>query len=58
LFAEWERVRIKKGDRKSKLKLGFLSTWRILFKNPKVIAYYLPLIGWIPLGISGFRRVK
>ncbi|GIV39181.1 MAG: hypothetical protein KatS3mg033_0981 [Thermonema sp.] len=58
LFAEWERVRIKKGDRKSKLKLGFLSTLRILFKNPKVIAYYLPLIGWIPLGISGFRRLK
>lgn len=58
LFAEWERVRLKKGDRVSKLRLGLFSVLRILWKNPKVIAYYLPFLGWIPLGISGFRRLK
>ncbi len=60
LFAEFERVRFKKKntDPKQKLKLGFLSTLRILLQNPFTLFYYLPLLGWIPLGLKGFRKVK
>ena len=58
LCKEFDRVRLKKKDYTSKLKLGFLSTLRILFQNPMTLAYFIPLFGWIPLGINGFRRVK
>lgn len=58
LFAEFERVRIKKQDFTSPLKLGWGSTIRIILQNPFVISYYIPLLGWIPLAIRGFRKIK
>ncbi len=58
LFAEFERVRLKKKDFDSPLKLGWGSALRIILQNPLVLAYYIPILGWIPLGIKGFRKVK
>ena len=58
LFAEFERVRLKKRDFTSKLRLGWGSAFRIILQNPMVLAYYIPILGWIPLGIKGFRKVK
>ncbi|MEM9982692.1 MAG: hypothetical protein AAF734_09355 [Bacteroidota bacterium] len=58
LFAEFERVRLKNKDKSKKIRLGFLSTFRIILHNPFVLCYFIPLLGWIPLGIKGFRRVK
>ncbi|MDX1902564.1 MAG: hypothetical protein SFU27_00275 [Thermonemataceae bacterium] len=58
LFAEFERLRIKKQDLSTPLKLGWGSCLRIIFKNPKVLAYYIPILGWIPLAINGLKRVK
>lgn len=58
LFAEFERVRVKKQDFESPLKLGWGSALRIILQNPLVLAYYIPILGWIPLAIRGFRKVK
>ena len=38
------------------LKLGFLSSLRILFQSPKQLFFYLPIIGWIPFLIKGLRK--
>jgi 1-acyl-sn-glycerol-3-phosphate acyltransferase len=58
LFAEFYQVRMKKKDFKSPLRLGFLSTFRILFQNPMTLAYFIPILGWIPLGLKGFRKIR
>lgn len=44
----------KKGE--NSLKLGFLSSLRIILQSPKQLFYYLPIIGWIPLLIKGLRK--
>ncbi|MCK5370690.1 MAG: hypothetical protein KAQ62_19135, partial [Cyclobacteriaceae bacterium] len=38
------------------LKLGFLSSLRILFQSPKQLFFYLPIVGWIPFLIKGLRK--
>ena len=38
------------------LKLGFLSSLRILIQSPRQLFFYLPIIGWIPLIIKGLRK--
>ncbi len=38
------------------LRLGFLSSLRILLQSPKQLFFYLPIIGWIPLLIKGLRK--
>ncbi|MGB0838646.1 MAG: hypothetical protein ACPGXL_00830, partial [Chitinophagales bacterium] len=39
------------------LRLGLFSTLRIFLSNPILLAYFIPIVGWIPLGIIGFRKV-
>lgn len=57
LFQEFQRLHIH--GQKSELKLGFMSGIRALFKNPITIAFFLPIIGWIPILIQGLRyRLK
>ncbi|MCG8306601.1 MAG: hypothetical protein MI975_04360 [Cytophagales bacterium] len=48
----WKR---NKGEEKP-LKLGFLSSLRILFRSPKQLFFYLPVLGWIPLLVRGLRK--
>lgn len=38
------------------LRLGFLSSLRILLQSPKQLFFYLPIIGWIPFLIKGLRK--
>ena len=38
------------------LKLGFLSSLKILIRSPKQLFFYLPIIGWIPLLFKGLKR--
>jgi len=40
------------------LKLGFLSSLKIIFQSPKQIFFYLPIIGWIPLLFKGLRKIS
>jgi hypothetical protein len=49
---QWKKNKI---DEKP-LKLGFLSTFKIIFQSPKQLFFYLPLIGWIPLLFKGLRK--
>ena len=30
----------------------------MVWRNPFVLAYYIPLLGWIPLAIKGYRGNK
>ncbi len=58
LFAEFENKykHFQKTGEKKSLDLGFGSVLRILFQNPITICYYIPILGWIPLLIKGFRK--
>jgi len=49
---KWKKNKI---DEKP-LKLGFLSTFKIIFQSPKQLIFYLPVIGWIPMLIKGIRK--
>ncbi len=56
LFQEFDRLY----DQKSafKLRLGFMSGIKSLFKNPINIAFFLPVLGWIPIMLRGLRNFK
>lgn len=54
LFAEYERL-AKKG-KEEKIYLGFFSTILIIIRNPFVLAFYLPIIGWVFLIIKAFSQ--
>jgi len=56
IFSEFERKYYRTDQKPVKLKLGFLSTLRIMIQNPITIAFFIPLLGWIPLLIKGYRH--
>lgn len=40
------------------IRIGWF-TWLLwLVRNPIIIAYYIPILGWIPLAIKGYRKNK
>lgn len=57
LFAEHERLytRYKKTGERFKMTFGPLSLFRILLKNPFVLSFFIPLLGWIPIILKGYR---
>ena len=55
LFMEHERLYKKRGDHKvAQMNLNYLSFWRVLFYNPFLICYFIPILGWIPILIKGY----
>ena len=60
IFTEYERQfeRYLKTGEKVNLKLGPFSTIRMLFRNPIVFCYFIPILGWIPLLIKGYRNTR
>ncbi len=48
----WKKIKVDDQP----LKLGFLSTFKIILKSPKQLFFYLPIIGWIPLLMKGLKR--
>ncbi len=56
LFSAFKQHYKGKSTRNMKLKLGWLSVFRILWKNPMDIFFYVPILGWIPLLIKGFGK--
>jgi len=62
LFAEFERryqQKIKHGTTPKKpLNFGWWSFLTYLIKNPFYIFFYIPVIGWLPLWIKGFKKSK
>lgn len=58
VFAEFQRVWNKYKEKDMPLRLGFLSTIRILLSKPFYFCFYIPILGWIPILIVGLRKVK
>jgi hypothetical protein len=54
LFAEFERRHLEKDQ--STFKLRLLDGIRAFFKRPISFAFFLPLIGWIPILWRGYRH--
>ena len=55
-FTEFERRYVKNGERGFSLNLDRPGAfWKLLWRNPLVLAYFVPLLGWLPLAIKGYR---
>jgi len=55
LFMEFDRLYKKKSIN---IKLNFLSGIKAILKNPIAIAFFFPIIGWIPILLRGFKKVE
>lgn len=53
LFSAFRQHYKGEASRNEKIKLGFLSCLRILWKNPFDLFFYIPILGWIPLLMKG-----
>jgi hypothetical protein len=62
VFTEYDRLYHRNPDEAPEgIIRGWFKFWRIVFKNPIVVCYFLPLIGWFPIvwrGLRGRRKVK
>ena len=58
IFTDFERQYNKqeRTGKDFKLNYGRFSTLRMLIMNPITICYFIPIIGWIPLLIKGYRN--
>lgn len=57
-FAEFERrFKLYKGEHFT-METGWLAWFKYLLKNPFFFFFYIPILGWIPLAIKGFRKAK
>ena len=58
-FTEFERLYVKEGRRNFRMRLDRPGAWlRMLWRNPLTLAYFVPLLGWIPLAIKGYKDNK
>jgi hypothetical protein len=58
-FAEFERRYVTNGERDFDMQFDQPGAfWKMLWRNPLVLAYFIPLLGWIPLAIKGYRGNK
>ncbi|MBL4752352.1 MAG: hypothetical protein JKY52_01955 [Flavobacteriales bacterium] len=55
MFLEHERQWKKGGGKQVNMKFGFFSWIGWLFKNPRAIWFYIPIIGWIPIIYRSLR---
>lgn len=57
LFSEFERVykEHKETGKEINMDITWKSVFRIILQNPIVLCYYIPILGWIPLLIKGYR---
>ncbi|MEM6264164.1 MAG: 1-acyl-sn-glycerol-3-phosphate acyltransferase [Bacteroidota bacterium] len=55
LFTEYDRRYAKEGELPTRITRGWFKFWQIVFKNPIVIAYFIPIFGWIPIAVRGMR---
>ncbi|MBT9393737.1 hypothetical protein KLP40_11235 [Hymenobacter sp. NST-14] len=56
LFQEFERQYIRAGRRHFDLDLRSPGTyWRMLWRNPFTLTFFIPVLGWIPIAIRGYK---
>ncbi|UZR93039.1 hypothetical protein [Chondrinema litorale] len=58
LFSEFYRKYKKYGANGFKMKLNWYTFFIYFLKNPFVIFYFIPIIGWIPILIKGYKKSK
>ncbi|MEM1134405.1 MAG: hypothetical protein AAGI07_01105, partial [Bacteroidota bacterium] len=56
MFSEFYRKYKKYGTTGFTLKLNWLSLFTLLFKNPFVFFYFIPILGWVPILIKGLKK--
>ncbi len=56
LFIDYHSEFIDKNNRTYRQKSGFLRNFWLMIKNPITFAYFIPVIGWIPIAIKGYRK--
>ncbi len=56
LFIDFYNEYIEKGNTNYKQKTGFFRIFWLMIKNPITFAYFIPLLGWIPIAIKGYRQ--
>ncbi|GAB4413494.1 MAG: hypothetical protein OHK0039_20450 [Bacteroidia bacterium] len=55
LFTEFERRYQRETPPPKDVTQGWFRFWRIVARNPIILAYYVPILGWIPLLYKGLR---
>ncbi|MEO1451477.1 MAG: 1-acyl-sn-glycerol-3-phosphate acyltransferase [Bacteroidota bacterium] len=58
LFTEFDRRYYSEPEPPKDIARGFLKFWRIAFRNPIVFAYFIPILGWIPIIRKGLKGRK
>lgn len=56
LFAEHERLFTKHKGRAFKLRTGPFSLIKALIMNPPTWAFFIPVLGWIPILVRGYQK--
>jgi len=55
LFYEFERQYEKNGGKDIDIKYGFFKNLWLMVKNPITFSFFIPILGWIPLAIKGYK---
>ncbi|MEM9986420.1 MAG: hypothetical protein AAF804_15105, partial [Bacteroidota bacterium] len=61
LFTEYDRRYYSEAEPPHGVVKGWFKFWRIIWNNPMVLAYFIPVFGWIPIiwkGMRGRRKVQ
>jgi hypothetical protein len=58
LFIDHHKEFVVKQNRTYQQKTGFLRNFWLMIKNPITFAYFIPILGWIPIAIKGYRDNK
>jgi 1-acyl-sn-glycerol-3-phosphate acyltransferase len=56
LFAEHERRCRRSGGKAFKMRTGPFSLLTALLRNPATLAFFIPVLGWIPILWKGYRK--
>ncbi len=56
LFHQHDRLYRKNQGRPFEMKVRWWSGLTFLFKNPFTLFFYIPILGWLPLLIKGYRK--
>ena len=54
IYNDFDRRYRKNGHVDFEITLSWVGLMKMMFKNPIFFAYFIPLIGWIPLLIKGY----
>jgi hypothetical protein len=56
LFREFERQYAEGGPEGVNLRLTKQGSWlRMIWRNPFTLTFFIPVLGWIPIAIRGYK---